>query len=115
MLISLNTFSKIESLDRGQLLIYHHVREDGETLYGFFEKAEKDLFVLLLSVSGVGAGTARMMLSSMKADEISRAILNGNTRLLEASKELAGNRPKESYWNYVTRWAKICPNQIFPH
>ncbi len=86
VLISLNTYSSIENLEKGRLLIYHHVREDGETLYGFFDQSEKDMFVLLLSVSGIGAGTARMMLSSMKADEIARAILNGNTKQLESIK-----------------------------
>ncbi|HEY6902255.1 MAG TPA: Holliday junction branch migration protein RuvA [Puia sp.] len=84
--ISLNTYSHIEALDKGLLLTYLHIREDAHILYGFFDKAEKDLFILLLSVSGVGASTARMMLSSMKPEEISRAILQGNARQLESIK-----------------------------
>jgi Holliday junction DNA helicase RuvA len=84
--ISLNTYSRIESLDKGVLLTYLHIREDAHILYGFFEKAEKDLFILLISVSGVGASTARMMLSSMKPEEITRAILQGNARQLESIK-----------------------------
>jgi Holliday junction DNA helicase RuvA len=55
-------------------------------LYGFFEKQEKEMFVLLISVSGVGAATARMMLSSLRSDEVAQAILLGNVRLLESVK-----------------------------
>jgi len=68
------------------LLTHLHIREDAHILYGFFEKAEKDLFVQLISVSGVGASTARMMLSAMKPEEINRAILQGNARQLESIK-----------------------------
>jgi Holliday junction DNA helicase RuvA len=84
--ISLNTYSQIEGLDKGLLLTYLHIREDAHVLYGFFDKAEKDLFILLISVSGVGASTARMMFSSMRPEEISRAILQGNARQLESIK-----------------------------
>src|ERR1700742_1396258 len=84
--ISLNTYSRIESLDKGILLTYLHIREDAHILYGFFEKAEKELFIQLIGVSGVGAATARMMLSSMRPEEITRAILQGNARQLESIK-----------------------------
>jgi Holliday junction DNA helicase RuvA len=84
--ISLNTYSRIQDQDNGVVLTYLHVREDALILYGFFDKAEKDLFILLLSVSGVGASTARMMLSSMKPEEITRAIVQGNARQLESIK-----------------------------
>ena len=84
--ISLNTFSRIENQDNGVLLTYLHIREDAHILYGFFDKAEKDLFIQLISISGVGASTARMMLSSMKPEEITRAILQGNARQLESIK-----------------------------
>ena len=84
--ISLNTYSRIEHLENGVLLTYLHIREDAHILYGFFDKTEKDLFIQLISVSGVGATTARMMLSSMKPEEITRAILDGNTRQLESIK-----------------------------
>jgi holliday junction DNA helicase RuvA len=84
--ISLNTYSRIQGLEKGILLTYLHIREDAHILYGFFEPAEKELFILLISVSGVGASTARMMLSSMKPEEIIRAIAEGNTRQLESIK-----------------------------
>ena len=84
--ISLNTYSRIENLSSGVLLTYLHIREDAHVLYGFFDRAEKELFIQLISVSGVGAGTARMMLSSMRPEEITRAILQGNARQLESIK-----------------------------
>ena len=84
--ISLNTYSRIQGLDRGILLTHLHIQEDKHTLFGFYEPAEKEMFLQLLSVSGVGAATARMMLSSLRPEEISRAILQGNTKMLESIK-----------------------------
>ena len=84
--ISLNTYSQVQHLEKGLLFTYLHIREDAHTLYGFAEPEEKELFLLLLSVSGVGAATARMMLSSMKPAEIHRAILQGNSKQLESIK-----------------------------
>jgi Holliday junction DNA helicase RuvA len=84
--ISLNTYSNIQSLEKGLLLTYLHIQEDKHTIYGFFEAAEKEMFLLLLSVSGVGAATARMMLSSLKPEEITKAILGGNAKALESIK-----------------------------
>lgn len=86
VLISLNTFSSIEPLDKGLLHTFLHIREDAHVLYGFYEIAEKELFIQLISVSGVGASTARMMLSSMRPEEIVRAIVNGNAKQLEGIK-----------------------------
>jgi holliday junction DNA helicase RuvA len=84
--ISLHTYSKLENVDEGTLLTHLIVREDAHILYGFFEAAEKELFMQLINVSGVGASTARVMLSYMKPDEIIRAIVQGNARQLEGIK-----------------------------
>jgi len=84
--ISLNTYTRVQHLERGMLQTYYQVREDGHTLYGFFENTEKEMFIQLISVSGIGASTARMMLSSMKPDEITKAIIQGNARQLETIK-----------------------------
>lgn len=84
--ISLNTYSSIQAMEKGQLHTYLQIKEDAQTLYGFFDVQEKELFVQLISISGVGAATARMMLSSLKPEEIVRAIIQGNTRLLESIK-----------------------------
>lgn len=84
--ISLHTFSSIQAMEQGQLFTYFQVKEDSQTLYGFFDVQEKELFVQLISVSGVGAATARMMLSSSKPDEIVRAIVQSDSRFLESIK-----------------------------
>ena len=84
--ISLHTFSAIQSLEKGTLLTCLLIREDAHVLYGFHSPEEKDLFVHLISVSGVGAATARMMLSSLPPGEITRAIIQGNELLLERVK-----------------------------
>jgi Holliday junction DNA helicase RuvA len=84
--VSLNTYGKIQDLKEGILYTHLLVREDAHILYGFSEKAEKEVFLQLLSVSGVGASTARMVLSSLQPDEVIRAILSGNEGLLESVK-----------------------------
>ena len=84
--ISLNTYAQIQHLNEGKLFTYLQIKEDAHTLYGFFDSLEKEMFVLLISVSGVGAATARMMLSGMKPDEISNAILMKQTSILESVK-----------------------------
>ena len=84
--ISLNTYGHIQQLNEGKLYTFLQVKEDGHTLFGFFDKGEKEMFVQLISVSGVGAATARMMLSHLKPEEISKAIVQGNIKLLESIK-----------------------------
>ena len=84
--ISLNTYSQIQDLSEGKLFTYLQIKEDAHTLFGFFDAVEKEMFTLLISVSGVGAATARMMLSNMKPSEISNAIMMNNAKLLESVK-----------------------------
>jgi Holliday junction DNA helicase RuvA len=81
--ISLHTYEAIQSINEGKLYTHLQIKEDAHTLFGFFEKEEKDIFLLLISVSGVGASIARMMLSSMKPDDVAKAITQGNARVLE--------------------------------
>ena len=84
--ISLNTYSRIRDLETGELLTHLIVREDAHLLFGFFDTAEKEMFLLLTAISGIGANTGRVMLSYMKPEELSRAIIQGNARLLEGIK-----------------------------
>lgn len=84
--ISLHTYSAIQNIAEGRLFIHMQVKEDGHSFFGFFDKEEKDIFLLLISVSGVGASTARMMLSSTRPDEITKAIQLGDVKLLERVK-----------------------------
>lgn len=92
--ISLNTYSKIQSLNTCRLHTYLHIKEDAHTLYGFFDIAEKEVFLDLLSVSGVGASTARMILSSMQPEEVQRAILQENEKVLERVKGIGAKTAK---------------------
>ncbi len=84
--ISLNTYSKINGKSEMLLLLHQVVRDDAHIFYGFAEKNERDLFRNLITVSGVGAATAIMMLSSLTPDEIVAAITTGNTGVLKTVK-----------------------------
>lgn len=84
--ISLHTYSKIQNLEKGILFTHLLIREDAHILYGFFETAEKEMFQQMISVSGIGASTARVMLSYMKPEELARAIVNSDVRTLEGIK-----------------------------
>ena len=84
--ISLNTFSKIGDDENIKLFTYLIIKEDSHSLYGFFNKSERSLFKLLISVSGVGASTGRMMLSSLSPNEIISAILNENVQIIQSIK-----------------------------
>lgn len=84
--ISLNTYSKIQNLEKGIIYTSLLIREDAHVLYGFFDLAEKEMFLYLISVSGIGASSARVMLSYMKPDELAKAIITSDTRTLEGIK-----------------------------
>ena len=84
--ISLNTYAHIQDLEQGKLFTYLQIKEDGHTIFGFFDKVEKEIFIMLISVSGIGASIARMMLSHLKPEEISKAIIQNNVKLLESVK-----------------------------
>lgn len=84
--ISLNTYSALNGLKSCKLYIYESIREDAHQLFGFMEKRERELFLLLISVSGVGANTARMVLSSIAAYELEGIIASGNANALKTVK-----------------------------
>lgn len=84
--ISLNTFSALEGKPSVKLYIYEAIREDAHQLFGFLNKQERELFLHLISVSGIGASTARMILSSMTASELEVVISSGNADMLKTVK-----------------------------
>ena len=88
--ISLNTFSKIP--DSEAVLLYTHlsIREDAHTLFGFADKTEREIFKLLISVSGVGPSIARTMLSSMTTDQIQQAIASEDVATIQSVKGIGG-------------------------
>jgi Holliday junction DNA helicase RuvA len=84
--ISLNTFSLLSDSEAISLYTHLQVKEDSHTLFGFFDKSERNLFRKLISVSGIGASTARTMLSSLNPQEIQRAILTENVSTIQSVK-----------------------------
>ncbi len=92
--ITLNTFSTIEQLESTKLFIHFHVREDAQTLYGFSSQEEKQMFVYLISVSGVGPNTARLILSSMTTNELCNAIINEEVSLIQTVKGIGPKSAK---------------------
>ncbi|EIM78500.1 Holliday junction DNA helicase subunit RuvA [Nitritalea halalkaliphila LW7] len=84
--ISLQTYSEIKGKEQGMLLTYLHIKEDAHTLYGFTHAEEKNLFLQLISISGVGPNTGLMILSSLKTQEIIEAILYGDHKTIQQVK-----------------------------
>ena len=86
ILISLNTYTALSGKEQAISFLHHIVREDAQLFYGFASKTEREVFRLLLTVSGVGAGTARMILSSLCASELRDAVLTGNVNIIKGVK-----------------------------
>ena len=84
--ISLNTYSALNGLNSCKLYVYESIREDAHQLFGFVEKRERELFLHLISVSGIGANTARMVLSSIAVYELESIISSGNANALKTVK-----------------------------
>lgn len=84
--ISLNTFSAIQGKKEVKLYIYEAIREDAHILYGFYTRQERELFLLLITVSGIGGNTARMILSALSPSELCNVISSGNDKLLKTVK-----------------------------
>ena len=84
--ISLNTYSAIQGKNEARLWVYEAIREDAYVLFGFGTKEERDMFLLLITVSGVGANTARVILSELTVAELCNVIATGNERILKGVK-----------------------------
>jgi Holliday junction DNA helicase RuvA len=84
--ITLFTYSKLQGLNPCKIFLHQVIREDAHLLFGFSSPEERKIFRLLISVSGVGANTARMILSSMSSNEVQQAIAEGNVNLLQSIK-----------------------------
>lgn len=86
IMISLQTFEALKNGQDAKVFLYHYLKEDDEQLYGFATKNEREIFKQLISISGVGVGTARMILSSLTADELRNAILSEDENRIKAVK-----------------------------
>lgn len=84
--VSLNTYSAIQGKKEVKLFIYEAIREDAYVLYGFATKQERELFLMLITVSGIGGNTARMILSALSPSELCNVISSGNEKLLKTVK-----------------------------
>ena len=92
--ISLHTYSKIPDVEAVKLFTYFSVKEDSQTLFGFSDKIEREIFKLLISVSGVGTSIARTMLSSMSPDQIQQAIASEDVATIQSVKGIGAKTAK---------------------
>ena len=105
--ISLNTYSKINGKKEAHLLIHQVVREDAHILFGFAEQRERELFRNLISVNGVGANTAIMMLSSLNPDELTAAVTSGNADVLKAVKGIGAKTAQRIIIDLKDKFGKM--------
>ncbi|MDF1698697.1 MAG: Holliday junction branch migration protein RuvA [Saprospiraceae bacterium] len=109
--ISLNTYSKLENLDAIKIMTYMHTNDDGPTLYGFMDEAEREIFVLLISVSGVGPNTARVILSYMTTEETKSAVVHENVAALNKVKGIGPKTAKRIILDLKDKILKISGDQ----
>jgi Holliday junction DNA helicase RuvA len=112
--ISLNTFSMLRKQKEAKLFIQEIIREDSHDLYGFYEPAERELFRLLITVSGVGANTARMMLSSFPPAELQKAIMTEDVNLIKSVKGIGAKTAQRIIIDLKDKLGKVGEsNQVF--
>ncbi len=105
--ISVNTYSalKIENIEK--IFVHQIIRDDAHLLYGFKNKKERDVFRLLISVSGIGANTSRMILSSLTPDEVAQAITKENIHLLQSIKGIGAKTAQRMVVDLKDKMAKV--------
>ena len=111
--ISLYTFSKIPESGNAKLLSHLAIKEDAHTLYGFADESERTLFRHLISVNGVGASTARVMLSSLNPTELQQAITSGNANTLQAIKGIGAKTALRIIIDLRDKLTKVGPLEDF--
>ena len=105
--ISVNTFSILKVDSNEKIFVHQIIREDAHILYGFKNKKEREVFRLLISVSGVGANTARMILSSLNPDEVAQAISKENVHLLQSIKGIGAKTAQRMVVDLKDKMAKV--------
>ena len=112
--ISLNTFSQLLDSERVKVYTYLQVKEDAHTLFGFFDKSERELFTLLISVSGVGAATARVMLSSLSPTQLRSAIINNEVRTIQSAKGIGAKTAQRIILDLREKVLKLSEDPSLP-
>jgi Holliday junction DNA helicase RuvA len=112
--ITLHTYSQLRDQAEGLLHTCLLIREDAHLLYGFADPAEKEMFLHLISVSGIGAATARVMLSYQKPGELARAIAEGDTRALESIKGIGKKTAERMVLELRDKLTKTTPESNIP-
>jgi holliday junction DNA helicase RuvA len=105
--ISLHTYSQLPQTDYIKLYSYLLIKEDGHSLYGFIDKSEREIFKLLLSVSGIGASIARTMLSSLEPKQIIQAIANGDVASIQSIKGIGAKTAQRAILDLKDKVLKI--------
>lgn len=113
--ITLNTYSTLPQNEAIKLYTYLQIKEDAHNLYGFLTKTEREVFVLLISVSGVGAGTARTMLSSLTAAQVRSAIINGDVATIQSVKGIGAKTAQRVILDLKEKMTKLQDFEDIPY
>jgi Holliday junction DNA helicase RuvA len=105
--ISLHTYSLLPKADFVKLFTHLMIKEDSHSLYGFVEKSEREIFKMLLSVSGIGAGIARTMLSSLEPKQIIQALASGDVSTIQSIKGIGGKTAQRAILDLKDKVLKI--------
>ena len=105
--ISLHTFSLLPNTDFIKLFTYLQIKEDAHTLFGFVEKSEREIFKMLISVSGIGAGIARTMLSSLEPKQIINAIASGDVAAIQKIKGIGAKTAQRAILDLKEKVLKV--------
>lgn len=105
--ISLHTYSLLPATDQIKLFTYLQVKEDAHTLFGFVEKSEREIFKMLLSVSGIGAAIARTMLSSLDPKQVIQAIAVGDVNTIQSVKGIGGKTAQRAILDLKDKVLKL--------
>ncbi len=112
--ITLATYSQMGTGNRVKLYLHQVVREDAHLLFGFHTKQEREMFRQLLTVSGIGANTARMMLSSLTSEDVRQAVLSGNVSLLQSIKGIGAKTAQRIILDLRDKVTKDKSGELFP-
>ena len=105
--ISLHTYTQLPKTDFVKLFTHLIIKEDSHSLYGFVEKSEKEIFKMLLTVSGIGAGIARTMLSSLEPKQIIQALASGDVATIQSIKGIGGKTAQRAILDLKDKVLKI--------